>query len=149
MAKLLVLFSLLFGLLLLATDASRNTQLTGRESDVTYVVEGPREGNEAADLNVVIRNTPKHGLQDTYCCLRNGFGCLQECDSNINYYCCLKNGFGCLQLCEPNVNYFCCLKDGFGSCQQLCDSSKEHYCCKKNGFGTCTGMCPKTVNLMK
>ncbi|EFJ35840.1 hypothetical protein SELMODRAFT_438130 [Selaginella moellendorffii] len=128
MAKVL-LSALLFGLLLFVADASRNTQLTGRESDVTYVVEGPRDGNEAADLNVVIQSTPNHGLQDTFCCLSNAFGCLQNCDSNIKYYCCLKNGFG--------------------SCLQLCDSSKEHYCCKKNGFEVCVGMCPKTVDLMK
>ncbi|EFJ35944.1 hypothetical protein SELMODRAFT_438189 [Selaginella moellendorffii] len=102
MAKVL-LSALLFGLLLFVVDASRNTQLTGRESDVTYVIDGPREGNQAADLNVIIQNTPKHGLQDTYCCLRNGFGCVQECDSNIKYYCCLKNGFGCQQFCEENL----------------------------------------------
>ncbi|EFJ35932.1 hypothetical protein SELMODRAFT_404277 [Selaginella moellendorffii] len=136
MAKVFLLSPLLFGLLLFVADGSRNTQnivlVTDKESDVTYIVEGPREG-----------------LQDTYCCLRNGFGCIQECDSNITYHCCLKNAFGCLQLCEPNVKYFCCLKNGFGSCLQLCDSSKEHYCCKKNGFGSCTGMCPKKVNLMK
>ncbi|XP_024518413.1 uncharacterized protein LOC9660742 [Selaginella moellendorffii] len=150
MAKVFLLSALLFGLLLFVADASRNIELTDKESDVTYIVEGSREGsNEAAGLNVVIPS--KHGLQDKYCCLKDGLGsCVQECDSKIKYYCCLKNGLGgCLQLCETNVKYFCCLKNPLGTCFQLCDSSKKHYCCKKNPFGTCLGMCPKTVNLMK
>ncbi|EFJ35941.1 hypothetical protein SELMODRAFT_438187 [Selaginella moellendorffii] len=149
MAKVFLLSALLVGLLLFVADASRNTQLTDKESDVTYIVEGSREGsNEAAGLNVVIPS--KHGLQDKYCCLKDGLGsCVQECDSKIKYYCCLKTGLGgCKQLCETNVEYFCCLKNPFGTCFQLCDSSKEHYCCKKNVSGSCVGMCPKTVNLM-
>ncbi|EFJ35836.1 hypothetical protein SELMODRAFT_404104 [Selaginella moellendorffii] len=134
MAKLLVLSSLLFGLLLLAADASRNTQPVDKEGtseNYNVIFEGPREGSEAGPglNNVVTQELPgTHGLQDTYCCLRNGFGCVQECDSNIKYYCCLKTGFG--------------------NCLQLCDSSKEQYCCKRNGFGICTGLCPKTVDLM-
>ncbi|EFJ35837.1 hypothetical protein SELMODRAFT_404106 [Selaginella moellendorffii] len=135
MAKLLVLFSLLFGLLLLATDASRNTQPVDKEGtseNYNVIVEGPREGSEAGPglNNFVTQQLPgKHGLQDTYCCRKDAFGsCLQECDSGVNYYCCLKNGLG--------------------GCLQLCDSSKKHYCCKKNPFGTCLGMCPKTLNLM-
>ncbi|EFJ35842.1 hypothetical protein SELMODRAFT_404114 [Selaginella moellendorffii] len=127
MAKVFLLSALLVGLLLFVANASRNTQhtyivlVTDKESDVTYIVEGSREGsNEAAGLNVVIPS--KH---DTYCCLRNAFGCLQKCDSNINYFCCLKNAIG--------------------GCLQMCDSSKKHYCCKKNLFGTCVEMCPKTI----
>ncbi|EFJ22178.1 hypothetical protein SELMODRAFT_443224 [Selaginella moellendorffii] len=60
---------------------------------------------------------------DTYCCLKNGYGCLQNCDSSKNYSCCLKNGYGCVWLCENGV---------------------EHYCCEKNGYG-CTKMCPKST----
>ncbi|EFJ36366.1 hypothetical protein SELMODRAFT_404301 [Selaginella moellendorffii] len=135
MAKLLVLSSLLFGLLLLAADASRNTQPVDKEStseNYNVIVEGRREGSEAGPglNNVVTQQLPGS----------------TECESD---YCCLKNGVGsCLQLCDPKVNYFCCLKNAFRSCLQLCDLSKKHYCCKTNVSGSCVGLCPKTVNLM-
>ncbi|XP_002981122.2 uncharacterized protein LOC9658317 [Selaginella moellendorffii] len=80
---------------------------------------------------------------ETYCCLRNGWGCMQECEKGKNYQCCLKNGFGCMQNCETSKKYSCCLKNGFG-CLWKCEDGVEHYCCERNGFG-CTKMCPKTV----
>ncbi|EFJ25535.1 hypothetical protein SELMODRAFT_442049 [Selaginella moellendorffii] len=72
-------------------------------------------GNEGLGLTSV--------LGDTYCCLKNGYGCMQNCDSSKNYSCCLKNGYGCTWMCENGV---------------------EHYCCEKNGYG-CTKMCPKST----
>ncbi|EFJ35943.1 hypothetical protein SELMODRAFT_404296 [Selaginella moellendorffii] len=135
MAKLLVLSSLLFGLLLLAADASQPVDKESTSENYNVIVEGPREGSEAGPgLNNVVTQEPPGST---------------ECDSGVKYYCCLKNGVGsCLQLCDPKVNYFCCLKNAFRSCLQLCDLSKKHYCCKTNVSGSCVGLCPKTVNLM-
>ncbi|EFJ08231.1 hypothetical protein SELMODRAFT_440532 [Selaginella moellendorffii] len=80
---------------------------------------------------------------ETYCCLKNGYGCMQECEKGKAYQCCLKNGYGCMQMCEPSKKYSCCLKNGYG-CMWMCENGVEHYCCEKNGYG-CTKMCPKKV----
>ncbi|EFJ25774.1 hypothetical protein SELMODRAFT_442072 [Selaginella moellendorffii] len=91
---------------------------------VTILAEGVDAMHDSRYMATMVENKVLTSVVgDTYCCLKNGYGCMQNCDSSKNYSCCLKNGYGCMWMCENGV---------------------EHYCCEKNGYG-CTKMCPKST----